>query len=216
NQAMYNTFTSIHNNYPGVKTMTTAYDVSFGTSPTSSFLWDLAPLASYGGPTQTLALLPGSPARNAATGTATSDQRGFPIIGTPDIGAYEAGNNLATIYNAWIWETLPAIATTPQHATTFDFDGDGQTNEAEWLALTDAANPNSRFAATPARNGANLEITVPTAAGRIYTLLQSGTLVGGSWSAAPGFTPQPGTGIPIIFQVPIASTRMFYSVQVSP
>ena len=48
----------------------------------------LAPLGDYGGPTQTMALQPGSPARNAATGrSTTADQRGFPIVGTPDIGA---------------------------------------------------------------------------------------------------------------------------------
>ena len=53
----------------------------------------LAPLGNYGGPTQTMALLPGSPARNAAallSPAITTDQRGFPIVGTPDIGAYEA------------------------------------------------------------------------------------------------------------------------------
>ena len=60
----------------------------------------LAPLASNGGPTQTMALLPGSPAIDAATVIAglTTDQRGFTrsrdgnaIAGAlPDIGAYEA------------------------------------------------------------------------------------------------------------------------------
>jgi hypothetical protein len=64
----------------------------------------LAPLAGYGGPTQTMALLPGSPARNAANASAvTADQRGCAIVGTHDIGAYEAG----TLVNfaAWSWET---------------------------------------------------------------------------------------------------------------
>ncbi len=51
----------------------------------------LAPLADNGGPTRTHALLNGSPAINAAIGTADSaDQRGFPISGVADIGAYEA------------------------------------------------------------------------------------------------------------------------------
>ncbi len=39
-QAMYNTFTSIHNTYPGVRTMTTAYDATFGTAQNSYFLRD--------------------------------------------------------------------------------------------------------------------------------------------------------------------------------
>lgn len=37
-QAMHDTFTAIHQTYPGVKTMTTAYDSSFGTSPSTSML----------------------------------------------------------------------------------------------------------------------------------------------------------------------------------
>ena len=62
----------------------------------------LAPLADYGGPTQTMALLPGSPAINAGSNALavdangnqlTTDQRGagFPRIvrATVDIGAYE-------------------------------------------------------------------------------------------------------------------------------
>jgi hypothetical protein len=52
----------------------------------------LGPLQYNGGPTQTMALLPGSPAINAGdnTGAAAYDQRGFTrIVGTVDIGAFE-------------------------------------------------------------------------------------------------------------------------------
>jgi len=102
----------------------------------------LAPLGNYGGPTQTRALLPGSPARNAATVLAqpiTSDQRGFPIIGTPDIGAYEAGTT--TNYNAWAYETLPAAAI---YTFTADQENDGHKNGLEYATRTDplAANAN--------------------------------------------------------------------------
>ncbi len=52
----------------------------------------LAPLGNYGGPTQTIALLPGSPAigaGSAVTGV-TTDQRGLPLDSpNPDIGAYQ-------------------------------------------------------------------------------------------------------------------------------
>jgi hypothetical protein len=176
----------------------------------------LAPLGNYGATTQTMALLPGSPARNAATVLSpaiTSDQRLFPVVGTPDLGAYEAGNT--TNYNAWIWETLPATATAPQHATTFDFDSDGQSNGAEWAALTNPTAVNSPVAATGVRNGANLDITVPTVLNRTYTLQQSATLLGGSWTAVSGTSPRAGTGNPTIFQVPISSTRMLYRVQIN-
>lgn len=67
----------------------------------------LAALGSYGGPNQTHALLPGSPAINAgtSTGAPTTDQRGISRVGTTDIGAYESrgfsmalasGNNQST------------------------------------------------------------------------------------------------------------------------
>ncbi|MEO5715708.1 MAG: choice-of-anchor Q domain-containing protein [Luteolibacter sp.] len=49
----------------------------------------LAPLGEYGGPTRTMPPLPGSPAINAGTTTLTTDQRGFPRVDTPDIGAVE-------------------------------------------------------------------------------------------------------------------------------
>jgi hypothetical protein len=58
----------------------------------------LGPLASNGGPTQTHALLPGSPAINAGT-TAnhapTTDQRGVARDAHPDIGAYEVQDRVS-------------------------------------------------------------------------------------------------------------------------
>ncbi|MDW8255368.1 MAG: choice-of-anchor Q domain-containing protein, partial [Chloroflexota bacterium] len=54
----------------------------------------LGPLANNGGPTLTRALLPGSPAINAATDTCPpTDQRGVlrPVDGACDAGAYEYG-----------------------------------------------------------------------------------------------------------------------------
>lgn len=51
----------------------------------------LASLFDKGGPTQTHALLPGSPALDRAEGsTITSDQRGFSLYGAADTGAFEA------------------------------------------------------------------------------------------------------------------------------
>jgi hypothetical protein len=50
------------------------------------------PLGTYGGPTQTIPLLPGSPAIDAgtATGAPATDQRGKPRVNAPDIGAFES------------------------------------------------------------------------------------------------------------------------------
>jgi hypothetical protein len=50
-QEMYDTFSDIHSNYPGLRTMTTAYDASFGTSPTTYFLRDAVDIWVPGPPT---------------------------------------------------------------------------------------------------------------------------------------------------------------------
>jgi predicted outer membrane repeat protein len=52
----------------------------------------LGVLAGYGGPTQTVALLPGSPAIDAGTtaGVPAADQRGLGRVGGVDIGAFES------------------------------------------------------------------------------------------------------------------------------
>ncbi len=172
----------------------------------------LAPLGDYGGPTSTLALLPDSPARNAAAGSsATADQRGFSIVGAPDLGAYEAGT-FAT-YDIWIWESLPAGATVGQHAMTADFDGDGATNGAEWLALTDPSSGSSFFAAESITSGANLIFSFPTAPGRTYRLRQTDDLVPASWIDAPGQSLLTGDGTLRTFIVPKAGVpRRFFEI----
>ena len=52
----------------------------------------LSPLGDYGGPTATMALLPGSPAigGGTSTGAPTFDQRGQPRSGHVDIGAFQS------------------------------------------------------------------------------------------------------------------------------
>ncbi|MCL4205693.1 MAG: VCBS repeat-containing protein, partial [Pirellulaceae bacterium] len=59
----------------------------------------LAPMGSYGGPTQTMALLPGSPAIDAADSSAApiTDQRGVSRVGAADIGAFESRGFTAAI-----------------------------------------------------------------------------------------------------------------------
>ncbi len=51
----------------------------------------LAPLTNNGGPTQTMALLAGSPAINTGGGSMSEDQRAFIRDASPDLGAYEFG-----------------------------------------------------------------------------------------------------------------------------
>ncbi len=69
----------------------------------------LAPLGDYGGPTQTMPPLPGSPAIDGGgTYSPATDQRGFARIGNPDIGAVEHQES-ADLIRFW----------------KLDFDGDG-------------------------------------------------------------------------------------------
>jgi parallel beta-helix repeat protein len=73
----------------------------------------LAPLANYGGPTPTMALLPGSLAIDAgtSTGAPSTDQRGSGRVGLTDIGAFESqGFTLATVAGSTPQST---IVTTP-------------------------------------------------------------------------------------------------------
>ena len=61
---------------------------------------DLGPLGDYGGPTQTIRLLSGSPAIGAGTpiGGITTDQRGFPLDSPdPDIGAFQSQSSYALV-----------------------------------------------------------------------------------------------------------------------
>ena len=177
----------------------------------------LAPLDQYGGPTQTMALMPGSPARDAATGsTATTDQRGFPIVGTPDLGAYEAGT--LSNYNAFIWETLPATATLAEHAATFDFDGDGATNGDEYLAGTIVTDLASVFRVTNLTFvGNNFSVTFPSVVGRNYALEYSPTLAPGSWLVISG-TDRAGTGNPLTISITVgpALPQLFVRPRVGP
>ena len=218
--AFIGTALAIDNSIVAGNTATTNANISGSFTPTGANLTSgnplLAPLDNYGGPTQTMALKPLSPARDTALfPIPTSDQRGFPIAppGQPDIGAYEAGT--LTNYNAFIWESLPASATNAQHLATADFDGDGATNGDEFIALTNPGDPASRFRITnTVRNGANLDVTFTTVIGRNYTLeftpdLVSWTVIGG------GFT---GTGNPITtFVGPVTGfPRLFVRARVGP
>jgi predicted outer membrane repeat protein len=87
-------FAGVLNVNSTIVTGNTPDNISSGHTGTNNIIGidaELAPLGDYGGPTETMALLPGSPARNAGgVGGLSSDQRGFPIVGAPDVGAYEA------------------------------------------------------------------------------------------------------------------------------
>jgi CSLREA domain-containing protein len=81
----------------------------------------LGVLGNNGGPTQTIALLPGSPAINAgtATGAPLTDQRGRPRVGNVDIGAYEV-QPPAKVSNVVVGDGTAQRSIVNQIKVTFD------------------------------------------------------------------------------------------------
>jgi hypothetical protein len=100
----------------------------------------LGPLQNNGGPTPTMALLPGSPAINAGTavGAPATDQRGVPRAGGISIGAFQgavtdlfglAGPSQATTarpYTFTLTAQLPAGATDTGYTGTVHFTSSDQ------------------------------------------------------------------------------------------
>jgi len=123
----------------------------------------LAPLGNYGGPTQTMALLPGSAAIDAGasgTGIPTTDQRGLGDIGGVDIGSVQSQGYTLT----------PATGSTPQTASP----GAAFANP---LAVTVTPNdPNDPV------NGGVVTFTAPAAGPSANLSASSVTIAGGSAS----------------------------------
>ncbi|MBX7223284.1 MAG: hypothetical protein K1Y36_25455 [Blastocatellia bacterium] len=144
---------------------------------TSNFL--LGTLGANGGATQTVPLLPGSPAINAgtATGAPATDQRGISRVGTTDIGAYESrgftmalasGNNQST--------TVTTAFTNPLAVTVTSANGEpvngGQvtfTPPGSGASCTLAGNPATITGGT-ATSGT---VTANATAGGPYTVAAS-------------------------------------------
>lgn len=127
-------------------------DADSGPPPISAPA-ELGGLADNGGTTGTMGLHPNSPARDAATGSgSTEDQRGMPVVGVPDLGAYESGNFFR--FQTWSAETLGGV-------TGFgdDSDKDGATNGLEYATR---GNPNSG-------DGQYLPTLAGPAGGRIFS-----------------------------------------------
>lgn len=125
----------------------------------------LAPLGNYGGPTQTMALLAGSPALDAGSAATafdvngqplTSDQRGLlrAYGANPDIGAYEAQppslmgdvNHDGTVNMADLTLLVRNFGKAVPLYEGGDLNGDGVVDASDWLLLA----RNFGKAATPA------------------------------------------------------------------
>jgi len=128
---------------------------STGSGGTSTIDPMLAPLANYGGPTQTVIPLPGSPAicaglkANIPAGLIT-DQRGDPNINTsypgyststPCVDAGAVQTDYAISFTAPVSNVAPTIAMSPAPAVTLDESGAPFTAAAVTIPLSFTSNP---------------------------------------------------------------------------
>jgi len=137
----------------------------------------LSALGSYGGLTQTMPPLSGSPVINAAgTSSFTTDQRGLPRVGAPDIGAaeYQGDPVIANLINLW----------------NQDSDGDGSSYGVEYALGTDTAvsdRNNPRNLTKPTINGSghavlSFGLNSSAVAGTRWILQRSPNLSPGSFT----------------------------------
>lgn len=132
----------------------------------------LGALGSYGGFTKTIPLRAGSLALDAASSsTITTDQRGYPIVGLPDSGAYEAGTH--DEFSIWAAET--SGSSIPLDATADD-DADGQNNLAEYAFRADPLNGSSNGGLAWLADGSVTYPWHPMADGLRYVLQSSSNL----------------------------------------
>jgi predicted outer membrane repeat protein len=156
---------------------------------------NLAPLGNYGGPTQTMPPLGGSPAidlgSDAVTNLFATDQRGFPrLVGThADIGAVEVQFNRA--------------ASSLVVTTTNDFVSDITNNGLSLRSATSYAAANATVAFAPALAGGTIKLS--------SVLTVTGNLTIDASGLSNGITINGNQAI-IIFQVNAAATAVFNSL----
>jgi hypothetical protein len=190
----------------------------------------LAPLGDYGGLTDVMPPLPGSPAINAVStgGGPTIDQCGRPrpVGPLPDIGAVEtvaySTLGLADTDGDGIADLLePALGrVVGTNDSSADGDGDGVSDAAELADMTDPANPNSYLRITSfqpavgydAHTNPVFTVQFPTFPGLSYRLEAEQHLQfsgGGVREVAPGFT---ATGHDVSFEILLSPGQDFVRV----
>src|ERR1019366_578334 len=136
----------------------------------------LAPLGNYGGPTQTMALLPGSPSINAgtSTGAPTTDQRGDSRVGAVDIGAFESQGF-----------TLTKVSADDNQSTTVSTNFTNPLSVTVSSAFSEPVNSGQVIFTPPAQSGASCTIDGKT--GNDTITIASGAATTGTVTANANF-----------------------------
>ena len=142
----------------------------------------LAPLGNFGGPTETMALLPGSPAIGAGAGTSgiSTDERGAPrpTFGAIDIGAFQdegytlavsSGSPQSRLVNQAVQASLAAMLTenfvqTPLAGVTINFSAPSSGASATLSATSAVTNSSGAVSVTATANGTAGSYTVSASA----------------------------------------------------
>jgi Ca2+-binding RTX toxin-like protein len=115
----------------------------------------LGALADNGGPTETMALLAGSPAIDSGSNSAapSTDQRGDSRVGTADIGAFERQANHAPVFGTTplglATAGLPFTATVTATDTDHDAVTISSVNKPSWMSVHDNGNGTATLTGTP-------------------------------------------------------------------
>jgi hypothetical protein len=167
----------------------------------------LAPLGFYGGSTETMPLLPGSPAigGGTATGAPTTDQRGVARTGRVDIGAFQSqgfnvaitggdnqGTNTDTSFPSPLSVTVTSAYGEPVAGGVVTFTGP-------------AAGPSATFTGNPAVIGANGSASVSATANGTWGVfgrpapyaVSASTGAGSASFSLVNYNPPPPVGRPI-------------------
>lgn len=153
----------------------------------------LMPLAANGGPTQTCALMPGSPAVDAAmNSTNTADQRGRAFVGTPDIGAFEVQQSGSFRLSAGSYAVAEGRPLTVVVERPGSFSGEAKVRFFTVAGTATAADFTPRadtpsFEVTFAHGVGSVEVVIPTLPDLLVEGNHSFTVKLGSPSPSPAY-----------------------------
>ena len=121
-----------------------------------------------------------------------------------------------TTVENWRLANFGSIANTGNAADGADPDGDGWTNEQEYVGGTD---PNSRTSllriSAMQASGNDMQLTFPSVLGRTYRVERSDTLLEGSWSTVQDDISGTGAPIQITDLSGAAQAKRFYRIVVA-